>query len=405
MRIQNGTSNILLDNIASEDDVADDAPTVVYTRRPRFVDEELDETKDIIVTTSQPHRPAVAAAVAVVAAEAVVVDLGAPPAAINNRTDYEQCRETGATGDGALRKDLLSGSSMSISTATADRSPQLEPVVLCTAQQQQQSQPLVQHVHHEQQQQPHHPHNNHQQRPLTTSVDATTLSSRCAAVPVLKSPAAIIQSSSPHAPPQSIVAAEPDVEESANLRREQLSRVAEWVQSNHLGECVAGTTAVCRKVVGADAGPMPIHGETTTTTSIDSGYKTKGPTHYSQRTATTANNINNNHHHITIYGTNGATESRTESVCNNNLTATRGQRSAGDGCPQATAEMAAGTTAQLAPETPIDFAQMEYNVKQFLLKQNEWSTTTTTTAQPQNQHPQAVNGQTAATAHRTETNL
>lgn len=48
LRIPNGGGNVLIDNIES-----DSTPiTQVYTRRSRFLDEELDETKDIITTTS-----------------------------------------------------------------------------------------------------------------------------------------------------------------------------------------------------------------------------------------------------------------------------------------------------------------------------------------------------------------
>lgn len=47
MRIQqNGQSNVLLDNIESIEAVT----PIVYTRRERFLDEELDDTKDIITS-------------------------------------------------------------------------------------------------------------------------------------------------------------------------------------------------------------------------------------------------------------------------------------------------------------------------------------------------------------------
>lgn len=46
LRIPNGGGNVLIDNIES------DSTPVIYTRRSRFLDEELDETKDIITTTS-----------------------------------------------------------------------------------------------------------------------------------------------------------------------------------------------------------------------------------------------------------------------------------------------------------------------------------------------------------------
>lgn len=46
LRIPNGGGNVLIDNIEA------DSTPVIYTRRSRFLDEELDETKDIITTTS-----------------------------------------------------------------------------------------------------------------------------------------------------------------------------------------------------------------------------------------------------------------------------------------------------------------------------------------------------------------
>lgn len=46
LRIPNGGGNVLIDNIES------DSTPVIYTRRSRFLDEELDETKDIITTTT-----------------------------------------------------------------------------------------------------------------------------------------------------------------------------------------------------------------------------------------------------------------------------------------------------------------------------------------------------------------
>lgn len=43
LRIQNGSNNILLDNAAGQ------VHQVMYTRRPRLVDEELEDEKDEVV--------------------------------------------------------------------------------------------------------------------------------------------------------------------------------------------------------------------------------------------------------------------------------------------------------------------------------------------------------------------
>lgn len=48
LRIPNGSGNVLIDNIEA------DSTPVIYTRRSRFLDEELDETKDIITTSPYP---------------------------------------------------------------------------------------------------------------------------------------------------------------------------------------------------------------------------------------------------------------------------------------------------------------------------------------------------------------
>lgn len=45
MRIENGSSNILLDN---------EMQPIVYTRRSRFLDEELDDTKEVITSQNRP---------------------------------------------------------------------------------------------------------------------------------------------------------------------------------------------------------------------------------------------------------------------------------------------------------------------------------------------------------------
>ena len=63
MRIQqNGTTNILLDNsdhnvnetisILNQSKLGNGSSPIVYTRRSRFLDEELDDVKDVIVTTN-----------------------------------------------------------------------------------------------------------------------------------------------------------------------------------------------------------------------------------------------------------------------------------------------------------------------------------------------------------------
>lgn len=113
----------------------------------------------------------------------------------------------------------------------------------------------------------------------------------------------------------SSISNELNLQESALLR---LTRVAEWVQNNHMDKIVEPISSHSASSMDGAA-------------STDSGYKTK-----------TNNNINNNNYHSpSIKNENFAQVNNNISSYNNNA--------------------------------QIDLAQMEYNVKQFLLKQNEWS--------------------------------
>ncbi|XP_059612845.1 uncharacterized protein LOC132259297 isoform X2 [Phlebotomus argentipes] len=191
VRIQNGSTNILLDG-------AEASPTpVVYTRRQRFLDEELDDAKDVITTGE--------AKISMVMAN-------------GNKTDSEKCLEAASEMDKEAKKVKSTGT----------------------------------------------------------------------------------QSSS--------VSSDTELQETVMLRRQQLTRVAEWVQTTQLDIRTP-----------PDASPS----------------------------------VNNN------------MERQPEVNCD----APNGNK-----------------------ETPVDLAQMEYNVKQFLLKQNEWSI--------HNRSAQPV-----GKPHRTETNL
>lgn len=313
---------------------------MVYTRRTRLLDEELDETKDIITSpcnlTAQTERPLAFA--------------GNPVHGGDNKTDFEKCRE-GKPDDATLRKDLLSGSNMCISTTTNDRSPQLAPVM---------------------------PTFKHQLRQLdkTGHMSDTTPSNRTANKSGTQS--------------SSVSTSEPDIQESAILRRQQLNRVAEWVQNNHLdGVQVDGE----RKSDGDSVA------------SLDSGYKTKVNNNLSQcdedvgesptqpqkvRVSSTcddnklspndfAQNLSNNNHLISSRNGQRLLTSDSSGACSTDTKA---------------------DVSTAAPPTQIDFAQMEYNVKQFLLKQNEWSIK----GPPHEQLP-LPHRDTSANPHRTETNL
>lgn len=377
LRIQNGTSNILLDNIEQSDGHTATAAPVVYTRRPRFLDEELDETKDIITSPSRPTAAPVTVS--------IDDNVGGPHEIIiigSHAVNAPPAVATAATVVPSLRKDLLSGSSMSISTTTNDRSPQLEPVILSSAA---------------------------AARQQLFEPPTTNTGNRGGIATVMPLLDAAVQSGTG--------AGSADVPtESTSLRRQQLSRVAEWVQSNHLVDCVNGIGEPATTMAAgamASMSPLSVGGRKlmlldggggvgggtgsghvlSSATSIDSGYKTKGA------------HRNNNAMNATNACASPIGGDYAQNLSNNNNHADaveRGQRSSGDGCTtteetRSTSEASAANAAEEA-KAQSDFAQMEYNVKQFLLKQNEWSTP-----------PQQPGATSAAPAnvrtHRTETNL
>lgn len=334
LRIQNGTSNILLDNIES------DVSPVIYTRRSRLLDEELDETKDIITSPCSSSH---------------LSEKPLPFATMNaNKTDYEKCREVNPTvGVTILRKDLLSGSSMSISTATNDRSPQLAPVVLANVK--------------------------HRLDPNKgATVDNTTNPSN--------------RTVNQSATQSSLVSTnEPNIQESAILRRQQLNRVAEWVQNNHLdGVLMEGG----RKSDGESVA------------SLDSGYKTKVNNNLSQcdedvdespkTKATPALSSLSDDKKLNPNRVSNDLAQNLRNI-NNNVDIGRRLSTMGNNATNATIDICDEPMADATPQ--VDFAQMEYNVKQFLLKQNEWS------SNGQQQKSRDANVTPQINPHRTETNL
>lgn len=390
LRIQNGTSNILLDNIESSE-----LSPVIYTRRTRFLDEELDETKDIITSTGSSQS----------------IDFTAiiPPTVISsigcgNKTDYEK-----SVGSKPHENSTVgSNESAADGSGIAQPPPSHPPPVL-------QQQLLL---------------------PISTSViaplhnfeknfdDHTTISSRNANK-------SCTQSSS--------ISSEPDIQESTLLRRQQLTRVAEWVQNNHLDNIVGPISSQSASSSVVDAG------------SIDSGYKTKINNNNRLPVANndlimlttskqTIPSVNNRRHHpptsnrhIIVSSSSLSDDNKlatdtniefAQNNINNNFVVDRRLLDAmSNGSSRILVEDGPGIAA--AATTQIDFAQMEYNVKQFLLKQNEWSihsnskgdagtlapnttptddsliTVTTTKAKVNVANDQT----TAKRPHRTETNL
>uniref|UniRef100_A0A1B0D5E1 Uncharacterized protein n=1 Tax=Phlebotomus papatasi TaxID=29031 RepID=A0A1B0D5E1_PHLPP len=232
VRIQNGSTNILLDGVET-------SPTpVIYTRRQRFLDEELDDTKDVITNQGSSCDTAKISMVM----------------ANGNKTDSEKCLEA-AQGVGEDTKEAVKKFMKSTGT----------------------------------------------------------------------------QSSS--------VSSDTEMQETVLLRRQQLTRVAEWVQ----------TTQLDRRTTPPDASP----------------------------------GVNNN-----IERPLTEEEHNAETHCDDREVSGDQSTTVVEVSPQCV-----NGNERIPPANPVDLAQMEYNVKQFLLKQNEWSIHNKNTA-PLVSKP-----------HRTETNL
>lgn len=308
-----------MDNIESSE-----LSPVVYTRRTRFLDEELDETKDIITSTGSSQS----------------IDFTAiiPPTVIaNNKTDYE--KSVGCKAHGSSIESAADGSGKPPPSHPAPVLQQLIGTSVTAAPQ-------------------------HTFEKLEID-DHTTMSSRNA-----NNNKSCTQSSS--------ISSEPDIQESTLLRRQQLTRVAEWVQNNHLDNIVGPISSQSASSSVIDAG------------SIDSGYKTK--INNNNRVPVVSNdlimlttvpsvNTRRSHppnRHIIVSSSSLSDDNKlatdanaefAQNNINNNFVVDRRLLDAiSNGNSRTCAE---DRPAAATPQ--IDFAQMEYNVKQFLLKQNEWS--------------------------------
>lgn len=301
MRIQNGSNNILLDNIESE------TSPIVYTRRSRFLDDELNETKDIITSPGRGDSP-----MAISSTNVSMVMLHGQPSLIDQsvKSDLENA---------VASLNIPKNNDLFISNSNENN--------------------LIDHIgvgrHH-------------------NCLDK-------------------VENENENVNKTCNQSSELDMEESALLRRQQLTRVAEWVQNNQLEniEPISSLSSM-------DA------------TSVDSGYKTKVNNNNCNETkiiGMTADNHDCLHHtdNGNIVGDTSLSDNiKTESnfaqtnniQINNNLIHLNQYVTVnGIDMPSSDATISqpnSGCSHQ-NQNAQIDLAQMEYNVKQFLLKQNEWS--------------------------------
>lgn len=306
LRIPNGSSNILLDNIESE------SKPVIYTRRSRFLDEELlDDHKDIIATQSHKYLPneladdrrpqtiSMLMSDGITNTSNITIDSNAPAINENEKICCENYPTT----------DMCNG----IDRKPSNLSPSID-----------------------------------YQR------DNLYLRDEIAAVSAVA-----------HKMVDDIDLQHHD--ETTMLRRQQLSRVAEWVQNNStLEEHVADYSTDALSTPSDYKININRINNGISGCSIDRELKSSLA---SINRINNNNNINNHQRRIDRLSI-GSTGSMNANEINRNDFAQ--QTVAMNNLNNNTNQLNSSST---AVDATVDLAQMEYNVKQFLLKQNEWSTT------------------------------
>lgn len=305
LRIPNGSSNVLLDNIESE------SKPVIYTRRSRFLDEELDEHKDVVTTQSHKYLITDAATDRRPLKISMLMSDGVKNANSNSTNDSNApCDESEKVCFENYTNSACNGIDQkpsNISAANEFRHENVylrdEIVALSSAQKMIDDADIQNH-------------------------DETTI-----------------------------------------LRRQQLSRVAEWVQNNSTLEEHA-----------AEYGDSADALSTPTDYKLNIGCMSNGiggcPIDRELKTLESINRINNNN----------INKRQTDRLSSDSVGPTNANEISRNDFAQQTVVMNnlnnnSDSNNQLnsvtlsSVETTVDLAQMEYNVKQFLLKQNEWSTT------------------------------
>lgn len=186
----------------------------------------------------------------------------------------------------------------------------------------------------------------------------------------------------------SSISSDVDLQESALLRRQQLTRCVEWVQNSSqqiggLGTEIGSSIEKLSKNSSMEA------------LSVDSGYKTKTGILVSENLIiNNAQNCNLNLFKVTQLSDERNFAQINLNNVNNNLLSNESSSSSITNNNNLTKEQKQylNENGELScSSSHVDIAQMEYNVKQFLLKQNEWAI-----------HKSAP---IAKNPHRTETNL
>ncbi|XP_055845707.1 hybrid signal transduction histidine kinase E isoform X2 [Episyrphus balteatus] len=387
MRIQqNGQSNILLDNMESPAE----ATPIIYTRRQRFLDEELDDTKDIItskismVMTNQTQVDVVVTSNGNASTEAATTiakrmsnDKLQQSCDIANSSSENNinCKMDLSSSNNNLSIDLINDTTPLLSV-THSNNPQ--PSQSQPQQQQQQQQPLLPPSEVNIDRQLTNSYLEQQFKNLVTTEQQQQLLKASLNYDMLHHNEVNCKASvnSKSCTQSSSISDTIDLQESVLLRRQQLNRVAEWVQHNSQLE---------------QQQPINDHSETYASMeklSMDSGYKTVNQQPQSSQPP-------QSHHHQEPLNTSSKLTSSATSTYQYEDTPKHGYRhhldnfqapseskanymnGNGNGNQQSLQEVVNNYKYRKDSDNnsnkPVDIAQMEYNVKQFLLKQNEWS--------------------------------
>lgn len=324
LRIPNGSNNILLDNFE---------PTlspIIYTKRSRFVDEELSDTKEVVLTPG--NNPSETKISMVMSPDILTSDLN------DNKTDSEKYRE-------AHSKELIgnvSNGTMGDNSAILNNQPSDTDI----------SEKISD----------------------SSKINTTTQSSSV---------------SNSNLPVNQL-----DIKDCTILRHQQLSRVAEWVQNSSI-----------QNNINDDSNDESI---------TDFNIRTAATKKFIENNILNSNNsridaqqtlLNNSLISSTIHCNNLSINSNSSNLVNNNLTTITtsklynpsshilyDENKIGNDFAQNNHNLGhdndyihIGDTSPISSSssplpypnaketTTNDIAQMEYNVRQFLLKQNEWS--------------------------------
>lgn len=193
-------------------------------------------------------------------------------------------------------------------------------------------------------------------------------------------------------------------DESTILRQQQLSRVAEWVQNNstleehhHFGDSV--DALLISSSSNYKVNIARVNNNEISNCTLDRDMKLTASVSQSNNNIDNNNLLLNANQMLFDQSAMGgdadridfAQSTETASIVNNNICTTDDQL------------LAVGN----APATAIDLAQMEYNVKQFLLKQDEWSNSDmpSSYASGGRHNGCTTASKSCSNPHRTETNL